>query len=119
MKTDKKDLVIECLERSLGIVTPAVKEAGISRDTFYKWYKTDTDFKAKVDDINEVTLDFVENQLLKKIKEGSEKSIMFYMRYKARKRGYTDNVDITSNGNTIWVAKFPNNRKDDDEQDNE
>lgn len=117
MKVDKKDLVIQCLERSLGIVTTACGEAGISRDTFYKWYKTDPEFKAKVDDINEITLDFVENQLLKKIKEGSEKSIMFYMRYKARKRGYTDNVDITSNGNTIWVAKFSNNRKDDEQDD--
>ena len=118
MKVDKKDLVIQCLEKSLGIVTPAVKEAGISRDTFYRWYKTDPDFKAKVDDINEITLDFVENQLLKKIKEGSEKSIMFYMRYKARKRGYTDNVDITSNGNTISEIKLIHikPRNDEDEE---
>lgn len=114
-----KDRLLVALRNSLGIVTTACDEVGISNKTYYEWYKTDPDFKAKVDDINEVTLDFVENQLLKKIKEGSEKSIMFYMRYKARKRGYTDNVDITSNGNTIWVAKFPNNRKDDDEQDNE
>lgn len=112
-----KERLLVALRNSLGIVTTACDEIGISNKTYYEWYKTDPDFKSKVDDINEITLDFVENQLLKKIKEGSEKSIMFYMRYKARKRGYTDNVDITSNGNTIWVAKFSNNRKDDEQDD--
>ena len=38
---------------------------------------------------------------IKKIKEGSERSIMFYMKYKARKRGYTDSIDITTNGSEI------------------
>jgi len=66
-----KEKLLEALERSLGIVTPACKEVGISRNTFYEYYKTDIIFKEAVDDINEITLDFVENNLLKKIKEGS------------------------------------------------
>lgn len=98
-----KEKLLQALERSLGIVTPACKEVGISRNTFYTYYKEDPDFKAAVDDINEVTLDFAENQLLKKIKEGSERSILFYMKYKARKRGYSDSVDITSGGNPISI----------------
>ena len=44
-------------------------------------------------------MDFTENQLLKKIKEGSEKSIMFYMKYKGRKRGYTEKLEIDGNIN--------------------
>ena len=92
-----KQKVIEALERSLGIVTPACKEVGISRETFYKWYRQDDEFKRSVDDINEIALDFAENQLLKKIKEGSERSILFYMKYKARKRGYTEDINITGN----------------------
>ena len=98
MKQDtqkNKDKVIDALERSLGIVTPACKEVGISRETFYRWYREDINFKKKVDDINEITLDFAENQLLKKIKEGSERSILFYMKYKARQRGYTEDINIT------------------------
>lgn len=96
-----KKKLLEALERSLGIVTPACKDVGISRDTFYRYYKEDEVFRAAVDDINEITLDFAENQLLKKIKEGSERSILFYMKYKARKRGYTDSIDITSGGEKI------------------
>ena len=113
MKQDKKKKVIEALERSLGIVTPACKEVGISRETFYQWYKKDENFKKQVDEIDEVTLDFVENQLLKKIKDGSERSILFYMKYKARKRGYTDSVDITSNGKDITEIKLIQVKRDD------
>ncbi len=109
MKKDPKkhkQLLLEALERSLGIVTPACKEVGISRNTFYDYYKNDIEFKKAVDDINEVTLDFAENQLLKKIKEGSERSILFYMKYKARKRGYSDSLDITSGGDKITEIKL-------------
>ena len=88
------DKVIQVLEKNLGIVTPTCKEVGISRDTFYDWLKRYPDFKKKVDAIDDIQLDFVENQLFKKIKEGSEKSIMFYMRYKGRKRGYKESMDI-------------------------
>jgi hypothetical protein len=101
-----KKLLVKALERSLGIVTPACKEVGVSRETFYRYYREDDDFKKAVDDINEVTLDFAENQLLKKIKEGSERSILFYMKYKARKRGYTDSLDITSDGKSITEIKL-------------
>lgn len=96
-----KKKLLEALERSYGIVTPACAEVGISRKQFYNYYNTDEVFKAAVDELQEFTLDFVENQLIKKIKDGSEKSILFYMKYKARKRGYTDSVDITSSGEKI------------------
>ena len=98
---DNKKMLLEALEKSLGIVTPACKEVGISRETYYRYMREDPDFRDQVDIINEITLDFAENQLFKKIKEGSERSILFYMKYKARKRGYTDSIDITSGGEKI------------------
>jgi len=104
MKNDtkkNKKLMIQALEKTLGIVTPACIEVGISRNTFYTWYKEDKEFKELVDDLNEITIDFVETQLLKAIKEGSERSILFYMKYKGKKRGYTDNIDITTNNESL------------------
>lgn len=101
-----KAKLIKALQKSLGIVTGACKEVGISRNTFYEYYKSDAEFKQAVDDINDITLDFVENQLLNKIKEGSERSILFYMKYKARKRGYTDSLDITTGGDKITEIKL-------------
>lgn len=120
--TDKnKQKLLQALERSLGIVTPACKEVGISRNTFYTYYKEDEVFKAAVDDINDITLDFAENQLLKKIKEGSERSILFYMKYKARKRGYSDSIDITSGGKSMIILNIPGLEalEDDEEKEGE
>lgn len=115
-----KKKLLEALEKSLGIVTPACKEVGISRNQFYVYYREDEEFKKAVDDINDITLDFVENQLLRKVKEGSERSIMFYMKYKARKRGYTDSIDITTNGenlNKIQIEIINPIKKDEDSSD--
>jgi hypothetical protein len=95
MKTDKKDKVLEALERSLGIVSAACKEVNLSRETYYKWLKEDPDFKKRVEEIEDLQGDFVEHQLFKKIKEGSEKAIMFYMKYKGKKRGYAVRNEIT------------------------
>lgn len=92
----KKKLLV-ALEKSLGIVSAACKEVKISRNQFYIYYNEDSDFRRAVDDINEITLDFAENQLLKKIKEGSERSILFYMKYKGRKRGYTEHGTMDLN----------------------
>lgn len=115
-KEHLKDVLIKALEKNLGIVTPACKEVGISRDTFYEWCRKDPEFKEKVDDINEVTLDFVESQLLRNIKDGSERSILFYMKYKARKRGYTDELNINANVKIEQPLLKP---LDDDEEDDE
>lgn len=115
MKVNLKPELLLALEKNLGIVTPACKEVGISRNVFYQWYRNDEDFKKAVDDINDVTLDFAENQLLKKIKEGSERSILFYMRYKGRKRGYTDELNINANIKIEQPLLGPL-RDDDDEE---
>jgi hypothetical protein len=96
----KKKLLV-ALEKTMGIVTPACKEVGISRDRFYTYYNDDPEFKRAVDDIQDIQTDFVEGQLFRKIREGSERSILFYMRYKGRKRGYSESVDITSAGDKL------------------
>ena len=101
-----KEILIQMMEKHLGIVSAACKDANLSRETFYKYYRLDPEFKEKIDAINDYTLDFVEAQLLKKIKGGSERSILFYMRYKGRKRGYSDSLDITSGGQPITEIKL-------------
>lgn len=115
-KDINKEKVLEALEKHLGLVTPACKEVDITRQTFYRWLSEDPDFKLKVDEVYDIQGDFVENQLFKKIKEGSERSILFYMRYKGKKRGYNDSIDITSDGKSITEIKLievKNKRNDD------
>ena len=99
----KKKMLIESLENSLGIVSTACTKANISRSSFYKWYKEDEDFRNKVDEIDNVKLDFVESQLFKNIQKEKERSIIFYLQHKGHKRGYIQqqNINLTSNDEEI------------------
>lgn len=96
-KFDKKTQLIENLKLCKGIVANACEVVGISRGTFYKWYKEDEDFKEQVDEINEATLDFVESKLLENIKKGEVTSIIFYLKTKGRNRGYQEKAEIDIN----------------------
>ena len=99
----KKETLLQALENSLGIVSTACNRSGISRSSFYKWYKEDEEFRQKVDEIDNVKLDFVESKLFKNIENEKEKSIIFYLQHKGHKRGYIQrqNINLTSNEEDI------------------
>lgn len=91
----KQELFIEALTQSAGNISVACKKVGISRETYYKWYKdTDVTFKTKVDEVNEGLVDLAETMLLKNIKEGRTAEIIFFLKTKGRERGYVERVEI-------------------------
>ena len=102
----KKKMLIESLENSLGIVSTACTKANISRSSFYKWYKEDEEFRNKVDEIDNVKLDFVESQLFKNIQNEKERSIIFYLQHKGHKRGYIHRQDINLTSNDEEIKKI-------------
>ena len=102
----KKKMLLESLENSLGIVSTACTKANISRSSFYKWYKEDEVFKKKVDEIDNVKLDFVESQLFKNIQNQKERSIIFYLQHKGHKRGYIHRQDINLTSNDEEIKKI-------------
>ena len=99
----KKETLLQALENSLGIVSTACNRTGISRSSFYKWYHEDEEFRKKVDEIDNLKLDFVESKLFKNIENEKEKSIIFYLQHKGHKRGYIQrqNINLTSNEEDI------------------
>ena len=86
--------MIEALEKSLGVVTTAVKNVGIHRSTFYVWYNDDEDFKKEVDSIGDIAIDFAESQLHKQIQDGNSTSTIFYLKCKGKRRGYVERTEI-------------------------
>jgi len=85
-----KERVLEALERTLGVVTTACQQAEIGRTAFYRWYKEDPEFKEKVDSVQNLTLDFVESQLFRQIREGNTAATIFYLKTKGKERGYIE-----------------------------
>lgn len=98
-KTEQsKKAVIKALEQSLGIVTVACKSAKVCRTQFYEWLKTDEQFKKKVDDIENIALDFAESKLHGLINSGDTAATIFYLKSKGKKRGYIEKQQIEHEG---------------------
>jgi hypothetical protein len=99
-----KKAMIEALEKSLGVVTTAAKQAGISRKTHYEWYNTDPEYKEAVDGLVDVALDFAESKLHKQIEGGDTTATIFYLKTKGKKRGYIEKTELSVDGNMglIW-----------------
>jgi len=102
----KKRAMLEALEKSLGVVTTACKQAQISRDTHYRWLKEDKDYRVKCKDMENVALDFAESQLHKQIMKGNPISTIFFLKCKGKKRGYIEQQDIKVTGNMTFRADF-------------
>jgi cell division protein FtsI/penicillin-binding protein 2 len=97
----RQNKLIEALEKSLGVVTTACKSLNMPRDTFYDWYNKDESFKKRVDDIENIALDFAESQLHKQIKEGEVSATIFYLKTKGKRRGYIERTEHDVNVNNL------------------
>lgn len=89
-----KKAMLEALEKSLGVVTSACKTVDISRETHYRWLREDADYKAAVEALSDVALDFAESQLHKQIKDGNSTATIFYLKTKGKKRGYIERQEV-------------------------
>jgi hypothetical protein len=102
----QKEAMLDAMEKNLGIVTDSCRQIGISRDTHYRWLKEDKQYKKAIKDIENVALDFAESALLQQIKKGNPLSTMFYLKCKAKKRGYIEQQDVKITGNMKFKADF-------------
>ena len=106
-RTDEaKRMLLAALEKHLGIVTPACKESGLSRTQHYKWLKEDKEYRQAVKELENVALDFAESALHQQIKKGNPLSTMFYLKCRAKKRGYIEQHDVKVTGNMKFTADF-------------
>lgn len=92
----KKKLFLEALGKSLGVISPAMKAAGIeSGQTVRNWRDGDEKFAAAMKECEAKCGDFVESALLKKIQGGNTAAIIFYCKTKLKDRGYSERNELT------------------------
>ena len=94
VSTYRKRLMLKELEKSLSVVTTAVKQVGIDSQTHFNWLKKDPKYAADVKDIENVTLDFAESQLHEQIRDGNVTATIFLLKTKGKKRGYIERQEI-------------------------
>ncbi len=111
--TLKKNAMLEALKKSLGIVTKAVEMVGIDRQTHYNWLKDDADYKAKVEALDDVVLDFAESKLHQSINNGSDTATIFFLKTKGKKRGYIEKSEITQTNLNVEVQEVTEEMQND------
>lgn len=87
--------MLEALEKSLGVVTTAAEMVGINRKSHYDWYNNDPEYKAAVDELKDVALDFAVTALHKLIEKGDTAATIFYCKTQGKKRGYIERQELT------------------------
>lgn len=98
-----KKRMLGALEKSLGVVTTASKIAGIDRTMHYRWMKDDPQYRQSVNEIEDIAIDFAEAKLHKLIEGGDTSATIFFLKTKAKKRGYIERQehDHTTKGDKI------------------
>ena len=81
-----------------GNVTKACEAVGITRKYFYQYAKEDPEFKETIEEIQESSIDVVEGELFKQIKNGSTTATIFFLKTRGQKRGYIERqqIDVTN-----------------------
>jgi len=97
-KKEVQEKIVRLLQEN-PIIQVACYKASISRSTLYRWFKDDEEFKkiCKQSRIIGLALvnDAIESVLIKKAREGNERSIMYWLnnnhkKYKKNYQGITD-----------------------------
>ena len=92
--SDKKRKFLEILEKKEFNISEACKSRKISRQTYYDWLNTDDEFSQSCKDLEEADMDNTESALRVLIKEKNPAAIIFKLKTKGRKRGYSESMEL-------------------------
>lgn len=88
--------MLKALEKTLGVVTPALKQVGIARSTYNRWLLKDGWFAEQIKDLENVALDFAESSLHRQISQDIPGSTIFFLKTKGKGRGYVERQEIVN-----------------------
>lgn len=90
--------IIEALHKANGIQANAARILKTSRTTINNYIKDNDEIRAAYEQVNETTIDKVEGKLLEQINKGNITAIIFYLKTKAKHRGYIERTEHTGTG---------------------
>lgn len=85
---EKKTQFLDELSKCMAIKTIAARRCKIGRTMLYEYIRSDVDFALKVQEIEDAAVDFAESKLHEFMAMGDRASIMFFLKAKAKDRGY-------------------------------
>lgn len=91
--TKKQKDFLKVLRAKACNISSSCEAFGISRETHYEWL-TNLTYKKEYESIKESLIDFAESQLLKNIQNGKEASLIFFLKCRAKHRGYLEKEEL-------------------------
>lgn len=91
--TPLKKAFIDAYRANMGNATAASSAVGINRTTYWRWYNSDPDFAALVDDVKEEQIDLAESELRKLVKSGNITAVIFTLKTIGKERGYIERTE--------------------------
>ena len=103
--TLKKQRFVEEFFNKAGNISELCKAVGIHRSTYYEWMNKDERFNAKINAEREGLIDFAESKLIKLIDEKNVTAIIFFLKTRAKDRGYVEKVETEHSGGVDVTLK--------------
>jgi DNA-binding transcriptional MerR regulator len=98
--------MIEALTESRGLIAPAARALGCSRDTIRSYLQEYTAVSQAKDDAKEATKDLAENRLVDAIEDREAWAICFYLKTQAKDRGYIERGEVSGLGGSPVKIKL-------------
>jgi len=111
-KQKNKQFFLNALDENYGIIAPALKAAGITRQTFHNYYNKDEKFRLAVDEIRNNAIENVESELVRQIKDKNTTATIFYLKCRG---GWVDTQNLKIDATSEVKIKYiiPEEPKDD------
>ena len=106
--------VINAIKDAEGNLSEAARLLSCSRQTIHNYINKYATVKAAYEEVNEATIDFVEGKLMSEIKKGNITAIIFYLKTKAKSRGYVERQEIQHDGEMKISVDWDSNADDND-----
>jgi len=87
--------MIDAIQDAKGILTVAARKLQCSRMTVYRYINKYNTVKDAYEEANESNIDFVETKLMEQINKGNITAIIFFLKTKAKHRGYVERQEFT------------------------
>lgn len=89
--------MIDAIQSAQGILAQAARKIGCARNTVSRYIKEYPTVKAAYEEANETNIDFVESKLMSNINSGDTTAIIFFLKTKAKARGYVERTEVDQN----------------------
>lgn len=86
------------LKKKAGNLSQVAEALEVSRTAIYDWLQKDEEFKTAHGDQIESLIDFAESTLLKSMQNGSDTATIFFLKCRAKKRGYIEKTEVEHSG---------------------